>query len=87
MLDGAEMIKIHGQYVPVRASVTNIENLSAHADADEILRWLGNFNKAPRTVFITHGEPAASDALRLRIQEKFGWNCMVPDHGEKVDLR
>ena len=86
MVAGAQTIKIHGEYVPVRASVTNIENLSAHADADEILRWLGNFKKPPRTVFVTHGEPAASDALRLRIQEKFGWHCVAPDHGQKVDL-
>jgi metallo-beta-lactamase family protein len=86
MVGGAKTIKIHGQYVPVRASVTNIENLSAHADADEILRWLGNFRKPPSTTFVTHGEAAASDALRHRIKESFGWNCVVPDHGQKVEL-
>jgi metallo-beta-lactamase family protein len=86
MVAGASQIKIHGQYVPVRASVRNLEMLSAHADADEILRWLTGFKSAPRTTFITHGEPTASDALRHRIEEKLGWSCHVPEHGQQVDL-
>lgn len=86
LVGGAETIKIHGAYVPVRASVTNIDNLSAHADATEILRWLSNFGKPPRSVFITHGEPTASDVLRHHIEEKLGWTCVVPDQGHKADL-
>ena len=86
MVAGADSIKIHGQYVPVRAAVKNLEMLSAHADADEILRWLRGFKRPPRSTFITHGEPAASDALRHRIEEELGWSCVVPDHGQTVDL-
>ncbi len=86
MVAGADSIKIHGQYVPVRADVKNLEMLSAHADADEILRWLRGFKKPPRSTFITHGEPAASDALRHRIEEELGWLCVVPDHGQTVEL-
>jgi len=86
MMGGADSIKIHGEYVPVRAEVKNLEMLSAHADADEILRWLKGFKTPPRTTFITHGEPTASDALRLRIEEELGWTCIVPDHGQPVDL-
>jgi metallo-beta-lactamase family protein len=86
MVGGAETVKIHGEYVPVRASVTNLANLSAHADGDEIMRWLGTFKRAPRTVFVTHGEPAASDTLRHRIEEQLGWDCVVPDHGETAEL-
>lgn len=86
MMAGAETIKIHGQYIPVRAEVLNLEMLSAHADADEILRWLHGFKSAPRQTFITHGEPAASDALRHRIEEELAWVCTVPDQGQKVEL-
>jgi metallo-beta-lactamase family protein len=86
MMSGAETIKIHGQYVPVRAEVLNLEMLSAHADADEILRWLRGFKTAPRQAFITHGEPAASDALRHRIEEDLGWACNVPDQGQITEL-
>jgi len=86
MMAGADSIKIHGEYVPVRAEVKNLDMLSAHADADEILRWLRGFKSRPRTTFITHGEPSASDALRKRIEEELGWTCVVPDHGQQVDL-
>jgi metallo-beta-lactamase family protein len=60
--------------------------LSAHADADEILRWLRGFREPPRRTFITHGEPTAADVLRARIQDELGWNCRVPEHLEKVEL-
>ena len=87
MTAGADSVKIHGEYVAVRAEVHNLDMLSAHADADEILRWLGGFKAPPRTTFIIHGEPAASDALRHRIEEDLGWACVVPDHGQTVELR
>ena len=86
MVGGADSIKIHGEYVPVRAEVKNLEMLSAHADADEILRWLKGFKTPPRTTFITHGEASASNALRHRIEEELGWICVVPDHGQQVDM-
>jgi metallo-beta-lactamase family protein len=60
--------------------------LSAHADAGEILAWLSNFEAPPRMTFVTHGEPAASDALRHRIEEELGWSCRVPEYREEIDL-
>ncbi len=86
MTDGAETVKIHGQRIPVRAHVENLHMLSAHADAAEIVAWLKNLAKPPKTTFITHGEPAASDALRLRIEEELGWTCCVPEQCEEVSL-
>ena len=86
MVAGATSVKIHGGYVPVRAQVSNLDMLSAHADAGELLRWLHGFKEAPRMTFITHGEPAASDALRHRIEEELRRPCLVPDHGQTLDL-
>jgi metallo-beta-lactamase family protein len=86
MTAGADSIKIHGQYVPVRAEVRNLDMLSAHADVDEILRWLHGFKAPPRMTFIVHGEPTAADALRHRIEEDLRWPCTVPDHGQKCEL-
>ena len=86
LVDGAKTIKMFGDYVPVRAEVAVIDNLSAHADADETLDWLRGFSAPPRQTFITHGEPAAADALRLRIGEALRWNCTVPDYLETVEL-
>jgi metallo-beta-lactamase family protein len=87
MTAGATSVKIHGQYVPVRAEVANLHMLSAHADADEIMGWLRNFERPPKLTFITHGEPDASDALRHRIEEELGWSCLVPEHRESVELQ
>jgi metallo-beta-lactamase family protein len=86
ILAGAESVKIHGIYVPVRAQVEIIDNLSAHADCEEMLEWLKGFDRAPRETFITHGEPAAADSLRHRIEEALGWRCRVPDYLEAADL-
>jgi metallo-beta-lactamase family protein len=86
MVAGARDIKIMGEYVPVRAEVASIENLSAHADYAEILTWLGNFQRPPRQTFITHGEPVAADALRHRIEEQLHWNVRVPEYRETQGL-
>jgi len=86
MVSGAESVKIHGRYLPVRAEIQNLEMLSAHADANEIMRWLRNFRHPPRMTFITHGEPTASDTLRRRIQDELGWPCRAPEHLETANL-
>ncbi|MCA1409249.1 MBL fold metallo-hydrolase [Ensifer sp. IC3342] len=87
MVGGAQSIRIHGEEVPVRAEVHNLSMLSAHADADEIIKWLGGFAVPPRETFICHGEPSASQALRSRIETELGWNCRAPVYLEKVVLR
>jgi len=84
---GAEAIKIHGEYIPVRAEVAMIDNLSAHADQRELLAWLRSAERLPRQVFITHGEPAAADALRRRIEEDLQLPCTVPEHEQRVQLQ
>ena len=83
---GAEEVKIHGQWIPMRAQVERIDALSAHADEDELISWLGSAAAPPRQVFITHGEPEASEALRLRIESQLHIPADVPDQGEQVVL-
>jgi metallo-beta-lactamase family protein len=86
LVGGAEAIKIHGEYVPVRAEVTLLDQMSGHADCAEILAWLQSYGTPPRAAYLTHGEPAASDALRLRMEERLGWRCEVPEYLQKVAL-
>ncbi len=83
---GAEAVKIHGEYIPIRAEVAMLSNLSAHADYVETLDWLGHFFRSPRRTFVTHGEPAAADALRRSMEEKLKWPCYVPEYLERVSL-
>ncbi len=78
LLDGERETRIHGHWVPVHAEVAELPMLSAHADSDELMRWLSGFRRAPRHVFIVHGEDDASEALRTRIQRELGWEASVP---------
>ncbi|HET8760451.1 MAG TPA: MBL fold metallo-hydrolase [Nitrospiria bacterium] len=86
LVAGARTVKIHGEYVPVNAEVVAMNNVSAHADADEIMAWLRQFRSPPRRTFLTHGEPSAADALRHRIEEELGWSCRVPEYREVARL-
>lgn len=80
LVDGTDELKIHGQYVPVRAQIRKLDGLSAHADYAEIIEWLQASHVHPRKVFVTHGEPAAADALRRRLRDQLHWDAVVPDH-------
>ena len=84
--DGAHELKIHGEMVSVRAEVVSLNMLSAHADREELLRWLGGFERPPKETFVVHGEAEASDTFRRSIQEKLGWNARVPEHLERIQL-
>jgi metallo-beta-lactamase family protein len=86
LVAGASAVKIHGEYVPVRAEVSHIDLLSAHADRDGLLAWLGALPSSPKRIFLTHGEPVAADALRLSIQERLGWSATVPEYRDAVAL-
>lgn len=79
---GETQVRLHGRSVPIRAEVESLDMLSAHADADEIVAWLANFEHAPRMTFINHGEPPAADALRIRVRDELGFRVRVADHGE-----
>lgn len=83
---GAEEIKIHGAFVPVKAQVRVLDNISAHADYQEIIQWFSESKIHPRKVFVTHGEPSAADEFRRRLSDRFGWDCTVPESAEKVRL-
>jgi len=86
LVDGSDEIKIHGRYVPVRASVVEVRGLSAHADYHEMLDWMGQGTLSPKRVFVTHGEPAAADAFRRRLKDQFHWDVVVPEQGSEWKL-
>lgn len=84
--EGASEAKIFGKYVPVRAEITELSSLSAHADQTEILDWISLFEKKPSQIFLVHGEPHASEGLRGRIQDRFQIASHVAKLGETVEL-
>jgi metallo-beta-lactamase family protein len=86
LVAGATEVKIFGRYVPVRAQVSHLSGLSAHADADGLMAWMRHFRRPPAQTFVVHGEPAAADTLRLRVQDELGWRVRVPEHGSVHDV-
>jgi len=86
LVDGEKSIKIHGGWVPVAARIERIDSMSAHADSNEIMHWLGGFTQPPTRTFIVHGEPAAQDALGVRIKGQLGWEWHAPNHGERIQF-
>jgi metallo-beta-lactamase family protein len=86
LVDGAKSVKIHGVMVPVAARIEKIDSMSAHADSQEILRWLGTFRRPPERTYVVHGEPVAQDALKATIEKMSGWTVRIPEHGDKVEV-
>lgn len=86
LLDGAKELKMHGRYVPVRATIVQDQEFSVHADCSDLLDWLRDLPRKPRTVYLVHGEPDSAEALKQRIVTEFGITCVVARHGEVVSV-
>jgi len=86
ILDKPETVRIFGEEHPVRARIERIGGFSAHADQNELYRWISSIKEPPRKVFMTHGEESAAIALQKFIAEKTGWNCVVPEYEQEVVL-
>jgi len=86
ILNGEREVKIMGQWVPVRCRIERIGSFSAHADWKEILRWLEGMPAPPRQTFLTHGEPAAANAMAAHIKARLGWNASVPVYGQRFEV-
>jgi metallo-beta-lactamase family protein len=83
---GFDSLRIHGQSVSIKAEVRQLHTMSAHADANQLLAWAARLPAAPRAVYVTHGEPQASDALRQRFERELKWRAFVPDYRDIVEL-
>jgi metallo-beta-lactamase family protein len=86
ILDGAESVRIFGKNLPVLARIAHNDSFSAHADRDELLKWLSGLKSPPRQIFVVHGEPDSAGELSRVLKEKMGWNVSVPVFLEEVAL-
>jgi metallo-beta-lactamase family protein len=84
--EGASAVRIFGEDVPVRAHVESVPRLSAHADADGLLRWLGTASRPPRRLFVVHGEPEPAIALARRVVRELGWHVGVPAYRDRATI-
>jgi len=86
ILNGARSVRIHGQQHRVRARIEQIHGFSAHADRDDLLKWLSKLSVNPKHVFITHGEKNAARNFQEVLIEKTGFKASVPAYGTRIRL-
>jgi metallo-beta-lactamase family protein len=86
LLEGDPYIKIFGKELPVNATIAHFESLSAHADQQELIHWSGAIKNRPEQVFLIHGEVAASQHFKVKLEEKFKWRCHIPHLYESLTL-
>ena len=84
LVEGARMVRILGERVIVRAKVFTIGGLSAHADQNGLLEWLGNFKNPKMRVYVIHGEPGVSNEFANIVRQKFGFDTQVPSIGDRI---
>lgn len=86
LLEGAKEVKIYGKYHIVVAKILEIEGLSAHGDQKDLLNWLSALENKPKKVFLVHGENQPADELRIKIRERYGFDCSVPLMGQEFEI-
>jgi metallo-beta-lactamase family protein len=84
LVDGAERVRIHGDDIEVRAEVVRLEALSAHADHDELIKWVGQ--SIPERIALVHGEDEARGVLAAALREEFGVEVLLPARGDVVQV-
>ncbi|CAN2188030.1 YSH1 Predicted exonuclease of the beta-lactamase fold involved in RNA processing [Candidatus Nanopelagicaceae bacterium] len=83
--DGATELKIHGEVIPVRAHVTNVESFSVHADTNELIEWLKQAKK-PRKAFVVHGEVEGQEHMQQRLTDELGWEVVIPKSNQSFTV-
>ena len=86
LVDGKPTIRIFGEEVPVNCNVENMSAFSGHADRTELFEWMSNFEDKPKITFTVHGENPDLSAYAEEIRTRMGWNVVVPDYLESVQL-
>ena len=86
IVDGKRRVRILGKKYPVRAHIAQINGFSAHADRNELMRWLSGLKKPPRRIFVTHGEEESAFYFARYVEEKLGWSVIVPGYRDEAVL-
>ena len=86
LIEGARQLKMHGNYVPVKAEIVQDDEFSVHADASELIDWVRELQPPPKIVFCVHGESRSAEGLAAMIRKQLGYEVVVPSHGETVRI-
>lgn len=86
LLDGQKEVNIFGEPVRVRAEVVKLNELSGHADQQELLAWMEPLVMGVKHVFLVHGEYTQQQAMAAAIEERFNIKAVIPDRGDSFRL-
>ncbi len=86
LLDGQKEVNIFNEPIRVRAEVFKINELSGHADQQELLAWMEPLASTVKHVFLVHGEYTQQQALALAIKDRYNLEVTIPDRGESFNL-
>jgi metallo-beta-lactamase family protein len=86
IVDSAKEVRILGQKYPVKARIAQVNGFSAHADRDELFRWLSGLKRPPLHLFVTHGEPEVAQYFADFVKERTGWDISVPKYHDEAIL-
>jgi metallo-beta-lactamase family protein len=86
LVEGEKEVKIHGGWIPVKATIRQVSGLSAHADRDELIVWMSRRERDPDTVCLIHGEFPVQQEFAACLEEKFGWRPIIPELGDTIDI-
>ncbi|MGI6103555.1 MAG: MBL fold metallo-hydrolase [Patescibacteria group bacterium] len=86
LLDGVDHVDLFHEPHEVKAELLTCEVFSAHADHDQLMRWLGAITSSVGRVFLTHGEPTSAKALGNAVTTTLKHPVHIPRFGEHATL-
>ena len=86
LTDGETTVRLFNEDITVRAKICSLAGISGHADQGILMRWLGAMDKAPKMVFVNHGEDTTCDEFAAEIKNRLGFDACAPFSGDEFDL-
>lgn len=85
LVHGAHTIHLFGDALPVHAKLVALAGFSAHADRNDLKRWLGTCPTKPH-LYAVHGEAESASALAALANGAYGWQAEVAKRGTTVTI-
>ena len=86
LLQGAEEVKMHGEFVPVKAHIASVQEFSVHADGDELVNWIGVAKDRIGQIFVVHGEEGAAEAMVVRFNQELHIKAVAPKDAQRFSI-
>ena len=86
IVNGDKDVSIFGEKIHINAEIYNLEGFSGHADREGLLEWISSFTKAPKEIFLVHGEEKSKKDFADSIKKALGREAIVIEDFSEFDL-